>query len=47
LPQGYDVRNSESLGLQLVSTLSDQLDAELEIDGRGGATFQLTFPAEN
>ena len=47
LPPGYDVRNSESLGLQLVSTLSDQLDAELEIDGRGGATFQLTFPAEN
>src|SRR6266516_2139257 len=47
LPQGYDVRNSESLGLQLVCTLSEQLNAELEIDGRQGASFELTFPAEN
>ena len=34
------------LGLQLVSTLSQQLDAELEVTGRQGVSVQLTFAAE-
>jgi PAS domain S-box-containing protein len=43
LPEGFDVMTSESLGLQLVCTLAEQLDAKLEVSGEGGATFQLTF----
>jgi PAS domain S-box-containing protein len=43
LPEGFDIAASETLGLQLVSTLSRQLDAELEVTGREGASVQLTF----
>ncbi|WP_394842337.1 CHASE domain-containing protein [Pendulispora brunnea] len=45
LPYDLDIRSSDSLGLQLICTLSEQLDAELEVNGMGGASFQLTFPA--
>jgi two-component sensor histidine kinase len=45
LPEGMDVHKARSLGLQLVCTLAEQLDATLEVDGRGGSAFQLTFPA--
>ena len=45
LPEGFDIATSESLGLQLVSTLSNQLDAELQVVGGEGASVQLTFPA--
>ena len=47
LPRDLDIRSSDSLGLQLICTLSEQLDAELEVNGGGGgASFQLTFAAE-
>jgi PAS domain S-box-containing protein len=46
LPAGFTLQTSESLGVRLVSTLSKQLDAELEVNGRGGTSFQLTFAAE-
>src|SRR5206468_8095725 len=45
LPEGFDLATLDSLGLQLVSTLSHQLDAELEVRGREGTSVQLTFPA--
>lgn len=45
LPAEIDVGRSKSLGLQLVHTLAEQLDAVLEVDGRAGASFQLTFPS--
>jgi two-component sensor histidine kinase len=45
LPVGFDIATSDSLGLQLVSTLSNQLDAELEVTGGEGISVQLTFPA--
>jgi len=44
LAAGIDVGLSESLGLQLVRALAEQLDAVLEVDGHAGASFQLTFP---
>ncbi len=46
LPRGLDIQKSDSLGLQLIYTLSEQLDAELEVSGRNGASFQLIFSAE-
>jgi two-component sensor histidine kinase len=45
LPAGFDVERVESMGLRLVSTLSEQLDARLVIRGDHGASFQLLFPA--
>ncbi|WP_394825774.1 CHASE domain-containing protein [Pendulispora albinea] len=46
LPTDLDIRRSDSLGLQLICTLSEQLDAELEVNGGGGTSFQLTFAAD-
>ncbi|MDZ7377933.1 MAG: PAS domain S-box protein [candidate division KSB1 bacterium] len=45
-PKGLDFRNSPSLGLQLVSTLVDQLEGEIELHSNGrGSQFVIRFPA--
>jgi two-component sensor histidine kinase len=46
LPERFDVDTAESVGLRIVSTLAQQLAAQLEVSGRSGASFRLTFPAE-
>jgi two-component system CheB/CheR fusion protein len=43
LPPGFDLQKSESLGLQLVKTLSDQLGADLEVRTEHGTEFRITF----
>ena len=40
-----DLENLTSLGLQVVSILTDQLEGTLELDGSDGTTFKITFPA--
>lgn len=42
--EGFDWRESDSLGLQLVSTLSSQLHGTIQVDGRNGTSFKITFP---
>jgi two-component sensor histidine kinase len=42
-PRDLDFRNTKSLGLQLVVTLTDQLDGTIELDTRDGTTFNVTF----
>jgi PAS domain S-box-containing protein len=42
----YDVESADSLGVQLVITLVEQLDAHLEIVRQPGTTFRITFPVE-
>jgi len=43
LPPGFAIDRAESLGLQLVHTLAEQLDAVLVVRSDGGAAFELTF----
>ena len=43
LPEGFDYENSESLGLQLVYTLADQLDAEVEVTVKDGTKYLIKF----
>ncbi|WP_230740686.1 histidine kinase N-terminal 7TM domain-containing protein [Methanooceanicella nereidis] len=43
LPAGMDFRNTDSLGLQLVVTLTEQLKGNIEYPDRKGATFIITF----
>ncbi len=43
----YEPEKSSSLGVQLVITLVEQLDANLEIVRQPGATFRITFPLES
>jgi PAS domain S-box-containing protein len=44
-PQDIDFRNTESLGLQLVTSLTDQLGGEIELERNGTTQFEITFPA--
>ena len=43
LPIGFDFEKSESLGLQLVYTLADQLDASIQVFSNGGTKYLITF----
>ena len=43
LPNNFDVENSESLGLQLVTTLITQIGGELDIQVKEGTTFSIVF----
>ena len=43
LPPDFDVRNTPSLGLQLVNTLARQLGGEVEVTSGAGAEFKITF----
>jgi two-component sensor histidine kinase len=44
LPISLDIRQTDSLGHQLVSRLIEQLGGILTLMPRGGTAFKLTFP---
>lgn len=44
VPDGFDSQKSHSLGLQLVSTLVQQIDGELRILREHGTVFEIRFP---
>ena len=44
LPDGFDLGNIKSLGLQLVPLLVDQLNGHFSVEGGQGARFSLRFP---
>jgi PAS domain S-box-containing protein len=47
LPDDFDICDTQTLGLRLVSTLARQIDGTIKVDGKRGAAFQLTFrPSE-
>ena len=46
IPDGFDPAKSISLGVQLVSTLVEQLDGQLEIVRQQGTTIRVRFPIE-
>ncbi|MFO1484484.1 MAG: PAS domain S-box protein [Verrucomicrobiaceae bacterium] len=43
LPAGFDIAQSQSLGLELVDTLVAQIKGHLTISSQGGTTFRLDF----
>ncbi len=43
LPEDLDINKTESLGLQLVSMLTEQLQGSIKVDRNNGATFEITF----
>jgi two-component sensor histidine kinase len=45
LPAGMESFHAETLGLQLVSSLTEQLGGTLKTESRDGTTFTLTFRA--
>ena len=45
IPENFDLENPDSLGMQLVTSLVDQLDGELELKRDGGTEFTIRFTA--
>jgi two-component sensor histidine kinase len=43
IPEDLELENVESLGMQLVITLADQLDGEIELKRAQGTEFRVTF----
>ena len=43
LPKNIDIENSETLGLQLVHNLINQIEGKLEIDINNGTEFKILF----
>jgi PAS domain S-box-containing protein len=46
-PDEIDFRHTESLGLQLVTMLTEQLQGTITLERADGTTFTLTFPVRN
>jgi len=44
LPDGFDISKNVSMGLEIVSILTSQLEGRLEFANENGAMFQLSFP---
>jgi PAS domain S-box-containing protein len=42
-PEDLDFKNTDSLGLQLVTMLVDQIDGEIELKNKDGTEFKITF----
>jgi two-component sensor histidine kinase/CheY-like chemotaxis protein len=42
-PEDLDFRNTDSLGLQIVNTLTNQIDGEIELNRSHGTEFKITF----
>jgi two-component sensor histidine kinase len=47
LPPGLDVQRSASLGMHLIHTLAEQLEAEVRIDRTSGTRFEFIFQEES
>ena len=46
-PLDIDIGSPSTLGLRLVSALTEQLDGEIELSRKPAATFRMTFPLDN
>ena len=42
-PDSIDFKDTESLGMQLVVSLIDQIDGEIKLDGVNGTKYELKF----
>lgn len=47
LPPNFNFNNTGSLGLQLVSTLTDQLEGTIQLNRTGGTTFKILLRQHN
>jgi two-component sensor histidine kinase len=44
LPEGFNLENAGGLGIQLILSLTEQLDGNLIYDGKNGLMIQISFP---
>jgi len=43
IPESFDIEDLDSLGMQLVTTLVDQLDGKVELKNNSGTEFAISF----
>ena len=43
LPENFDFNNTDSLGMQLIAALTDQLDGEVKIESNNGTKISINF----
>lgn len=43
IPEEIDYKNTDSLGLRIVNSLTDQIKGKIELDRAGGTTFKIKF----
>ncbi|MTK63953.1 MAG: sensor histidine kinase [Methanobacterium sp.] len=46
-PESLDFRNTDSLGLQLVNNLVDQIDGQIELNTDKGTKFRIEFKEQD
>ena len=46
LPDKFNIEESKTLGMQLITSFAEKLNAELIIDGDNGSTFKLSFESK-
>lgn len=44
LPQGFELASASSMGMEIVSILTHQLDGRLHVEGDCGTRFEISFP---
>ena len=44
LPEGFEVESSSSMGMEIVSILTQQLDGRLKYESDNGSRFEISFP---
>ncbi|MFT6436275.1 MAG: PAS domain S-box-containing protein [Candidatus Azotimanducaceae bacterium] len=47
LPEGFEPSDSSSMGMEIVSILTQQLDGRLKVQGTNGARFEISFPRKD
>lgn len=45
LPEDVDLKNKKTLGLELVDTLTAQIEGTIELDRTNGTEFKIVFKA--
>ena len=43
-PKDVDIKTTESLGMQIITTLADQLDGNIQMFNGSGTRFEISFP---
>ena len=46
-PENFNIEKSETLGLKIVETLAEQINAEIEIKSKNGVQIKIEFKIEN
>ena len=46
-PEEIDFRNTNSLGLQMINSLTKQIDGSIDLDNNPGTEFKITFKDSN